>query len=232
MASDDAIWKKMSECAHQGMQVISRRLAGPYENRDAIWTIGAATLGIVDAVNWERSKFLRSMRADSLKSFHDAVGWKYNIGEVELITSVGNVVFRGEIWHGGKACYMVPKTRMCLHGSEIESLKSDWGEGKWPNFMCGAQRLEYECSIATWGDSVTVGRNLLLAKHNWKSGDAQEIRNSADLKFRSFGLNSANAQPAWGGCEVAWRIAPARRANLLSTHCDMWRNGCRVAGSS
>ena len=102
LAQSDDNWKLLFQCSLERLQVMQQRLSGTMENHQAIWTSGDATLDQMAGINWKSKEYFRLSPEDLLSDFHQGDNRTYQIAEVELITSVGIVVFWGDIWQGNQ----------------------------------------------------------------------------------------------------------------------------------
>ena len=77
-----------------------RRLSGTVENPFAVWTSGDATLSRIAGGGWKLKERFQLPPEALLADFHQGSTRGYQISEIELITSVGIVVFWGDLLNG------------------------------------------------------------------------------------------------------------------------------------
>ena len=97
LAESDTDWPLLFRCSLGRLQVMHERLSGIVEKPYAMWTSGDATLTKTAGVNWKNKVFFQLKPESLLADFHPGQLRMYNIGEVELMTSVGITVFWGDL---------------------------------------------------------------------------------------------------------------------------------------
>ena len=100
LAESDEDWPLLFQRSLGRLKVMRRRLSGTVGNPFAVWTSGDAAMTRMAGINWKLKEYFQLEPEEILKDSHHGENREYQISEIELITSVGIVVFWGDLWNG------------------------------------------------------------------------------------------------------------------------------------
>ena len=100
LAESDTEWPLLLQCSLERLHVTHQRLAGTVGNPFSVWTSGDATMNRMGGINWKMKEYFKLPPEEFLSDFHQGETTRYKISEIELVASVGIVVFWGDMWNG------------------------------------------------------------------------------------------------------------------------------------
>ena len=147
----------------------------------------------IAGISWVLKEFFQLLPDDLLADFNQGNTPKYQIGEIELITAVGIVVFWGDLWNGRQIILLGAGNQNTFSCLDNRVAKRGLALGIMATFHVWCVKMESKYILFIYGVYTTSGPTSLPENHNARLINGRE-------------MPVINERGALGGGPLSWHV--------------------------